>query len=104
MNFIRRPSWHLPERETTPESVFLNRRALMAGAGALAIGAIAGAGSRAEAGPANRPWTPAPAKNPAYIDAGRAVTPEAYAEWLTEAKELYAANPGARTVEVASAD
>ena len=77
MNFIRRPSWHLSERETTPESVFLNRRALMTGAGALAFGAIAGAGTRADAGPANQPWTPAAAPNPAYIDAGRDVTAEA---------------------------
>jgi len=34
----------------------------------------------------------------------RAVTPEAYAVWLTGAKELYASNPGARSVDVASAD
>ena len=75
MKLIRRPSWFLPEREATPESAFLNRRSLMQGAGALAFAAAVAPG-RAGAAPAEQPWTPAPAANPAYRDAGRAVTGE----------------------------
>ncbi|MFN0264392.1 protein-methionine-sulfoxide reductase catalytic subunit MsrP [Tepidamorphus sp. 3E244] len=38
----RKPSWAIAERDATPESVFLNRRALLAGgAGLVAAGAIA---------------------------------------------------------------
>jgi methionine sulfoxide reductase catalytic subunit len=37
MNVIRRRGWEIPEREATPEHVFLNRRALLAGAGAAAM-------------------------------------------------------------------
>lgn len=73
MQLIRRPSWHLPERAATPESVFLNRRALMTGAGALALSAAIGP---AHAAPSEQPWTPAPTAHPAYRDAGRAVTQE----------------------------
>ena len=29
MNIIRRPGWQIPERETTPEDLFLNRRTLL---------------------------------------------------------------------------
>ena len=31
MNYIKKPEWSMPEREATPESVFLNRRSFMAG-------------------------------------------------------------------------
>lgn len=33
----RRADWEIPESQATPESVYLNRRALLAGAGALAL-------------------------------------------------------------------
>ena len=33
-----KPSWHIPERMATPESVFLNRRAWLKGAGLIAAG------------------------------------------------------------------
>jgi sulfoxide reductase catalytic subunit YedY len=36
MNVIRKRGWELPEREATPEHLFLNRRSLIAGAAALA--------------------------------------------------------------------
>ena len=42
MNIIRRRGWELPESQVTPEHLFLNRRALLAGAaggiGALSLG------------------------------------------------------------------
>ena len=34
MHILKRPRWFMPEREATPESVFLNRRTLLAGAAA----------------------------------------------------------------------
>ena len=37
MHVIRRRTWDIPEREATPEHVFLDRRTFMAGAGAAAI-------------------------------------------------------------------
>jgi sulfoxide reductase catalytic subunit YedY len=37
MHVIRRRGWEIPEREATPEHVFLNRRALLAGAGVAAL-------------------------------------------------------------------
>jgi sulfoxide reductase catalytic subunit YedY len=37
MNVIRRRGWEIPEREATPEQIFLNRRALLAGTGAAAL-------------------------------------------------------------------
>jgi sulfoxide reductase catalytic subunit YedY len=58
--------WEMPSSRITPEHVFFNRRQFMAGAGAIAAGlmlppAIGGAEA---------------AVNPAFADAGRAVTPE----------------------------
>ncbi len=41
MRFIRKPRWAIPEREATPEAVWLDRRRLMA-TGAVAVGAIGG--------------------------------------------------------------
>ncbi len=66
-------SWEIPEHEATPEHLFLNRRALLAGAGAiggaLAMPALAGAAEDPSAG-----LYPAP-RNEAYkLD--RALTPE----------------------------
>ncbi|MGB0852602.1 MAG: protein-methionine-sulfoxide reductase catalytic subunit MsrP [Pikeienuella sp.] len=71
MNYIRKPDWHIPERDATPESVYMNRRALLA---AMGIGAATiGAGIRPAQAAA--PYSNAPL-NPAYADAGRPVTPE----------------------------
>lgn len=89
MHYLRRPRWRLPESAATPERVFWNRRAFMkAGAGAAAIGAAGlGAGeARAQfgwlfgssevVGLDTEPFDPKPATNPAFADAGRAVTDE----------------------------
>jgi sulfoxide reductase catalytic subunit YedY len=37
MHVIRRRGWEIPEREATPEHIFLNRRAFLAGTGAAAL-------------------------------------------------------------------
>ena len=76
MHNITPPRWELPERIVTPESVFLNRRqwlvgaGLVAGAAALPLTALGAATAE--------PWRPAPATNPAHADAGRAITPEEF--------------------------
>jgi methionine sulfoxide reductase catalytic subunit len=64
MRIIRRRGWEIAESQVTPESVFLNRRAVMGG-GTAALLAFAGLG-QAQAEP-----------NPKYA-AGRAVTEEKY--------------------------
>jgi methionine sulfoxide reductase catalytic subunit len=66
-----RKSWELPERMVTPEHVFLNRRAFMGAAAAMAFAGSA----RAEGDPSAGLY---PAKlNDAFKDAGRPVTAEA---------------------------
>ncbi len=42
MHPIRRRGWAIPERLATPEHLFFSRRAMLAGTGALALGAAAG--------------------------------------------------------------
>ena len=71
-----RESWMIAERDATPEHVFLNRRAFVAGSAALAGNAVAG-GSKAFADTPDPSASLYPAKrNPAYtID--QDVTPEA---------------------------
>ena len=75
MNNITPPDWALPERLVTPETVFLNRRQWLAGAGLLASTAIAGPSLAAQPEDA---WTPKVPLNPAYADPGRSVTEEKY--------------------------
>ncbi len=85
MHRIRKPRWLISENETTPESVFWNRRRILAaGGGMLAAGGIGGflagrcpiaPGFAAAAAPGDA-FTPAPALNPHYADAGREVTDE----------------------------
>ena len=74
MQYLRRPSWRMPESAATPEAIFLNRRALMAAAGAGAIAALTPA--PALAARPEEPFAPMPALNPAFTDAGRPVTDE----------------------------
>ncbi len=63
MNIIRRRGWEISERFLTPEHVFMNRRAFLAGsAGSLLLPSIA---------------TAAMPVNPKFADAGRPVTDEA---------------------------
>ncbi len=78
MRYHRRPDWSIAEREATPESVFFNRRAALAALG-LSIGAAAAPGmfSAARAAQAETPFSPPPARNRDFADAGRAITPEA---------------------------
>ncbi len=45
MPIRRECPWNLPDREATPESVFLNRRALLAGGAALGAGLLAAGGT-----------------------------------------------------------
>ncbi len=90
---IRSPrSWEIPERDATPESAYLNRREL---GRSIAAGSILAAGTSLIPGIANAAtdaeelafkqaaldpsegFYPA-AQNPAYADAGRAITPERY--------------------------
>ncbi|RED11300.1 protein-methionine-sulfoxide reductase catalytic subunit MsrP [Pontivivens insulae] len=74
MHYIKRPDWALPESAATPEDVYLNRRALLAGMG---LGAgLAMMPGRSEAAGVT-PFQPMPATHSGYADAGRAITPEA---------------------------
>lgn len=71
----RRFGWEIPEHKVTPEAVFLNRRAVLAGLAGTAMAGFA-APAIAETDPSQGLY-PAPL-NPAYKDAGRAVTDEKY--------------------------
>jgi sulfoxide reductase catalytic subunit YedY len=51
MNVIHRKGWEIPEREATPEALFLSRRSLMRGAGTIAAMAVLPQGAHADAGP-----------------------------------------------------
>lgn len=64
-NIILHPDWAIPEREVTPEEVFMNRRRFMraAGAATIALGAITAcgdSGSEAAAETAAAPANPLP--------------------------------------------
>jgi sulfoxide reductase catalytic subunit YedY len=80
----RRPSWALPDSAATPESVFRQRRTILAGLGfgglgALGLGAFGagmGATPAAAIGALPPDWPGPYARNPAFADAGRPVTPE----------------------------
>jgi sulfoxide reductase catalytic subunit YedY len=65
MHIVQRRGWEVSERKVTPEHVFLNRRSLLAGAGAMTIL------------PSLAAWADI-AANPAF-NPGRAVTEEKYA-------------------------
>ncbi len=67
--------WELPERDATPEDVFLNRRQLMAGLGAGAIGLGLAPGFASAATDPSSQYYPA-VKNPKFADAGREITSE----------------------------
>ncbi len=69
----RRKGWELPESAATPESVFLNRRALLAGAGAAV--ALPGIAAAQEVDPSAGLY-PVP-RNARYELGGREITPEA---------------------------
>lgn len=71
----RKFGWEIPENKVTLEAVFLNRRAVLAGFAGVAMTGFAGS-VLAEGDPSQGLY-PAPL-NPAYKDAGRAVTDEKY--------------------------
>ncbi|MXU65745.1 protein-methionine-sulfoxide reductase catalytic subunit MsrP [Oceanomicrobium pacificus] len=76
MLYHRRPDWWLPDAAATPESAYLNRRQLLAGAGAGALLGAIGLPKAGHAAVAESPFTPMPATHPEYADAGRPVTAE----------------------------
>ncbi len=71
----RKFGWEIPEHKVTPEAVFLNRRAVLAGFAGAAVTGFSGF-AFAEGDPSQGLY-PAPL-NQAYKDAGRAVTDEKY--------------------------
>lgn len=70
----RNLGWELPERLTTPESAFLNRRQLLAAAGGAAISAAMPSILRAETADPTAGLYPA-RRNAAY-EVSRKITPE----------------------------
>jgi len=83
MRVLRRRGWELPERLVTPEALVMNRRGLLAGAGAVALATPALAQQDAAA-PRNARYAP-----------GREITPEKYATTynnyyeFSESKDLW---------------
>ncbi|HSF91149.1 MAG TPA: protein-methionine-sulfoxide reductase catalytic subunit MsrP [Paracoccaceae bacterium] len=74
MIYQRRPSWALKESASTPEALYMNRRSVLAGLG---VGAGVGAfGFPAQSATPEASFSPKPALNPAFSDAGRPVTDE----------------------------
>jgi sulfoxide reductase catalytic subunit YedY len=71
---IRR-GWEIPDSEATPEAVFLNRRALMAGGAGLMAASLTG---RAEAGPADPTSDLYPAKRNETYKLDRPITDEKF--------------------------
>ncbi len=74
MTIIRRRPWDLPERLATPESVYLNRRAVLAGIGGAA--ATIGLGSLAAEAEDDPLKTLLPAKRNEAYKLDRSLTPE----------------------------
>ena len=75
MHVIARKGWEIPESLATPESVFLNRRALLTGAGAIGAGAMLAPGAAfAQAADPSAHLYPAPRNENFKLD--RALTPE----------------------------
>ena len=71
-----RRTWEIPEREATPEHIFLDRRSFMAGSAAIAATGLGLGGATAATDPADPSAALYPAKrNPAYTITGE-VTPE----------------------------
>ena len=74
---IKQPrGWEIPESEATPEAVFLDRRALMAGSVGLIGGALLGGGALAQSADPTADLYPAKRNETYKLD--REVTPERY--------------------------
>lgn len=84
MAYVRlKPSWHIPDHDATPESVFLNRRGFLKrmGMGGMMIAGASGISTSSEAQEAaarTSPPSPLPSfeRNPAFADVGRPMTDE----------------------------
>jgi sulfoxide reductase catalytic subunit YedY len=74
MHIRRKRGWEIPESRVTPESIYLNRRQLLAGGSALIGGSLIGFGPAYAADDPSAKFYPA-APNERYV-AGREITPE----------------------------
>ncbi|HEY1945060.1 MAG TPA: protein-methionine-sulfoxide reductase catalytic subunit MsrP [Roseiarcus sp.] len=74
MRYHRRHGWEIPASETTPEAIFLSRRAFVAGAGALAASAALTPAARADVSDPTVSLYPAKRNDAFKLD--RDVTPE----------------------------
>lgn len=57
MNILRRHGWEIADRDVTPEAVFLNRRAVLAGAAAAGAAILAPGAALAQGAPRNPTYT-----------------------------------------------
>ena len=73
-----KPAWEIPARLITPESLFLNRRHLMAASALLLAGCKGEAVAETSSPDPSAKLYPVKL-NPAFADAGREVTPDRYA-------------------------
>ncbi len=76
MHVIRRKGWEIPERDVTPEALFFNRRALLAGGAALGAGTILPPGLGRAFAAEDPSASLYPAKHNDAYTAGRDTTPE----------------------------
>jgi sulfoxide reductase catalytic subunit YedY len=76
MHILHRRGWEIPESQATPESIYLNRRALIGGAVALAASAALPSIARADADPTADLY---PAKRNEKFALDRGLTPESKA-------------------------
>ncbi|MBW8004373.1 MAG: protein-methionine-sulfoxide reductase catalytic subunit MsrP [candidate division NC10 bacterium] len=84
MQFLRKPDWALPEREATPESIFLDRRRFLMGALGVVAGGIggtafAGAAEKTSEAPLDRTLDLYPAKRNPEFTLDRPLTKESVA-------------------------
>ena len=76
MHILHRRGWEIPESQATPESIYLNRRALLGGAAALAASAMLPSVARADSDPTADLY---PAKRSEKFALDRDLTPESKA-------------------------
>src|SRR6202158_1052485 len=76
MHILHCRGWEIPGSQATPESIYLSRRALLGGAGALAASAMLSSNARADADPTADLY---PAKRNSKFALDRDLTPESKA-------------------------
>ena len=84
MHFLRKPEWAIPEREATPESVYMDRRRFLMGAVGIMAGgiggtALAGAAEKKVEGATDKTLNLYPAKRNPQFTLDRPVTEESVA-------------------------